>query len=375
MAHSDNKNADIEVLRGLAIVVTIYAHLRLLFPWSPQWFEITINYISPSVGVDLFFCISGYVITRTIVRYREESDSFKSFSVPFWIKRMWRLWPAAFTWLAINLFCTWLFNWSDSFGPLFNTLKSSASAIFQVTNLYFPYCVKNQDCGSNMIYWSLSLEEQFYFIFPFLVYFLSKGSLKIVMFSMIAMQFFLFRDAASLLWSIRTEAICSGVLLALYSKQILSLISRSRVLNKINGVWLFYLIALSVCLIPATHAGSMAGITMLVCFLSVAIAVGKPNLLGDGLANRVFIYLGSRSYAIYLCHEVIFRLINEVYMKTTMISTLQSKPAILFSIIGIMLVLLMAEINFSFIEKPLRTKGRQIATNYEHKKYQAKDFS
>lgn len=375
MAHSDNKNADIEVLRGLAIVVTIYAHLRLLFPWSPKWFEITINYISPSVGVDLFFCISGYVITRTIVRHREECDNFKSFSIPFWIKRMWRLWPAALTWLAINFVCTWLFNWSDSFGPLVNTLKSSLSAVFQVTNLYFPYCINNQNCGSNMIYWSLSLEEQFYFIFPFLVYFLSKGSLKLVMFTMIALQFFLFRDAASLLWSIRTEAICSGVLLALYSKQILSLISRSRVLNKINGSWLFYLISLSVCLIPATHVGSMAGITMLVCFLSVAIAVSKPNLLGDGLANRVFIYLGSRSYAIYLCHEVIFRLINEVYMKKNMISTLQSKPAILFTVMGIMFILLMAEINFRFIETPLRTKGRQIATNYENKKYQAKDFS
>lgn len=126
----NSKNLDIEVLRGVAILITIYAHIGSLLRWLPETYMKSLSYFSPAVGVDLFFCISGYVITKSLYNNSFKDKGFCFISIPFWIKRIWRLWPSSFLWLLLTLLCARFFNWHNSFNLFENNLHSSLSAFF-----------------------------------------------------------------------------------------------------------------------------------------------------------------------------------------------------------------------------------------------------
>ncbi|WP_421289466.1 acyltransferase family protein [Aeromonas veronii] len=362
------KNIDIEVLRGVAIIITIYAHLRILFPWSPPWFENSLSYFATSVGVDLFFCISGYVITRSIYNRDIKSQIFIAFSLPFWIRRMWRLWPTAFAWIIIGLISAKYINWNNSFYPFENTVYSSIAAVLQVANVYYPYCIEKNICGSNLVYWSLSLEEQFYFIFPFLIYFLKKRTLTSILLLAISLQFFIFRHGVSIEWVMRTDAICAGVLLALFEQRLMIKNIPDFMHKKYFG-WITFITSFAcIWMIPATHFGAMAGVVCALCFILVYIAANdKITLIPNGFIKRFFIYLGGRSYAIYVCHEVIFRWIREFYSKTTGNIQPDSTQTLLFASSAIILIFIFAEANYRLLEVPFRNKGREIAEKIKNK--------
>ncbi|MGI4764086.1 MAG: acyltransferase family protein, partial [Janthinobacterium lividum] len=78
--------SDIEVLRACAVLLVIFAHTFFLFPWSNSYYNILATYIVGWPGVDLFFCISGYVIARDLLRSRAEAantEGFLGWAVPF----------------------------------------------------------------------------------------------------------------------------------------------------------------------------------------------------------------------------------------------------------------------------------------------------
>jgi peptidoglycan/LPS O-acetylase OafA/YrhL len=92
-----NRIDDIEVLRAIAVLMTMIGHFQELLFWGPPYL------VQLWGGVDLFFCISGFVIARSLIIEAPSSGgarNFLLFAIPFWIKRVFRIWPAAFTWLA-----------------------------------------------------------------------------------------------------------------------------------------------------------------------------------------------------------------------------------------------------------------------------------
>jgi peptidoglycan/LPS O-acetylase OafA/YrhL len=97
-------NLEIEYLRAIAVLLVVFAHADALFPQSGigQW-----------TGVDLFFCISGYVITRSFQEYFDEAIAegrWWAAARAFWVRRIFRLAPSAWLWLAVMVFCSWGFN-------------------------------------------------------------------------------------------------------------------------------------------------------------------------------------------------------------------------------------------------------------------------
>src|SRR4051794_35893496 len=97
------RNPEVEALRGVAVLMILYAHLGSVW-LGDDLYNWTRNYVQPGTGVDLFFCISGYVITHHLLT--QDRSSFLQFAIPFWIRRFWRLAPTAWLWLAITLaFC------------------------------------------------------------------------------------------------------------------------------------------------------------------------------------------------------------------------------------------------------------------------------
>ena len=164
---------DIEVLRGVAVLAVVLHHsIGNLFTWTTPGLSRFSAYFSGAFGVDLFFAISGFVIARDLVpRLQAATGSDMAFriTVAFWIRRAWRLLPSAWTWLALTLVAVVLFNQSGVFGGFRTNLEATVAGVLQVANLRFAETFGRSEYGASFVYWTLSLEEQFYLILPLLV--------------------------------------------------------------------------------------------------------------------------------------------------------------------------------------------------------------
>ena len=159
---SDNptkKNASIQGLRALAVILVICYH-----------------YGAPVrngfIGVDVFFVISGFVITQSLLRYNS-GNRWKDLRL-FYTKRIARLFPAFFCVFVFTMLAIFLF-YSPNVGIQQNAIKGGLGAIFAISNFLIPRISGGYfsvESGTNPFLhtWSLSVEEQFYFIYPILFF-------------------------------------------------------------------------------------------------------------------------------------------------------------------------------------------------------------
>lgn len=120
------------------------------------------------VGVDVFFVISGFLITSHLAR--EVISTGRVRLGAFYARRVRRLLPAAFFVLIVSLIAVWLFLPSDRWGR--NALEIGASAAYVenwvLAGLAVDYSAANEKASLVQHYWSLSVEEQFYLVWPLL---------------------------------------------------------------------------------------------------------------------------------------------------------------------------------------------------------------
>ncbi len=150
------KRFDIQLLRGVAVTtVVLYHAFKDVFP---QGF----------LGVDVFFVISGFLICGMILRQlRDKRFSFRE----FYVRRARRLLPASFTTLFLASFLAIFILTPDEFSAfssqLLGSLTFSANFVFAAGTGYFD---GGADTKPLLHIWSLSLEEQFYFVAPLLLW-------------------------------------------------------------------------------------------------------------------------------------------------------------------------------------------------------------
>jgi peptidoglycan/LPS O-acetylase OafA/YrhL len=154
---------DITGLRALAVVAVIINHFN--------------KDILPSgyLGVDIFFVISGFVITSSLSS--RPSKNFADLITGFYAKRIKRLVPALVLFIAIASILICLFQQNPD-----TSLRTAISALFGFSNLYLlkqatDYFASSSDLNVFTHTWSLGVEEQFYFLFPILVWFTGFGRL------------------------------------------------------------------------------------------------------------------------------------------------------------------------------------------------------
>ena len=134
-------------LRAVAIVLVLWQHLRMCVP-APDW---------AWAGVDLFFVLSGFLITRNLLYDRERGIGLRR----FWMRRAARIFPPALACLAavgLLMACDLLPSEEDDLGY----------AAAYVYNLAMPFGVTTTDAPLGH-FWSLGVEEQFYLAWPVLV--------------------------------------------------------------------------------------------------------------------------------------------------------------------------------------------------------------
>ena len=374
------KNSDIEVLRAFAILFTLVLHFRVLLP-AESIVLTPLAWLDLSVGVDLFLVISGYVITGSILASTQQpSSGRRALMFSFWVKRIFRLLPAAWTWVVIACLAQLVVSTYTSVQyDTQDILLGTAAAMTNMMNLYMPWCIADGDAlaclTQNFVghYWSLSLEEQFYLIFPLLFFFLRRNVLVGVLIAALALQFMWHRPFLTYAWYFKTDALCWGILLSLLSqtefyKTHIPVLFRQRWLATTTGLAL--LIFLPVLAADIQGIGTAmqpygVAVVALVCAAIVWLASYDRDVFSTGKRyNAVMLYLGSRSYSLYLSHLVVFLTIKDFFDEYGLGVAQGGGPVAVNALLitaGVGLSLLGAEMTYRLVESVLRARGRVIA--------------
>ena len=330
---------DIDGLRALAVLAVVAYHI---IPWIfPGGF----------VGVDVFFVISGYLITRNI--WKElESDHFSFLN--FYAKRIRRLFPAL---MVVLLFCALLvtlFGLPDE-THLFGL--SAISSTLYVSNHYFlslnSYFDSSLEANPLLHTWSLSVEEQFYIVFPFFIFLLFKRARKkttqIIIGVLIASLVFsevmtnANQPAAFFLAPSRFWQFLAGALLALNpSKKLLP----RPVMELIGWVGLGLIV---ISILTFSEYTPFPGLYAIVPTLGTVglLYAGQSSglLLASMLKNRIARFFGNISYSLYLWHWPLI-----VFYKLE----LSPEPSTMERYALVAVSIMMGYLSWQFIEQPFR---------------------
>jgi peptidoglycan/LPS O-acetylase OafA/YrhL len=365
----------IDGLRALAVIAVMFYHLG--FSWIPGGF----------LGVDLFFVISGYVITRMLLDSIAQSGGLDLRG--FYLARLRRLLPALLFMLTTTIIAVGI--WApDTIKRLF------VDTPFALSGTINWWLVANEQDYFESIgrppllqhTWSLAVEAQFYLVWPLILYFILKkfgkkhipvAALFIAAASGIALLLVSFSiDAANaskvshVYFGTDTHSIglfLGAALAVSWIPQNFRVELSRKGQNFIDGIGVFGFIGILATFLfidasnPAMYkiAFPLAGIFGAAIIASI---VHPASRFAPILQNKVLLWIGERSYAIYLWHWVIFQVTRPTV-------DLAGQAWALYSL-RILIVFALADISLRYVELPIRRgviqywiKGRKYRTKKE----------
>ena len=373
---SNNKSKylpSIDSLRALAVLAVIIYH-------------VDVNYLPGGfLGVDLFFVLSGYLISSLIIKEYRKTGSLNLYN--FYIRRARRLLPAVYFMITAGLVVMVLFN-----EVLLR--KSHLDAIFgYIYSSNWWYIFHKLDYfdsfGAQSPFkhlWSLAIEEQFYMIFPLLfllvnrkkkskdgTYKLNKNFLYVVLglilVSLIAhILLFDINNISRIYFGTDTRAfsLLVGVVGAiLYPMERL----HAKVTPQQNMIYsVVSLVAIATLITVMIYTSEYntwlyRGGFLLVAILGliVIISSGKQHTLMSRLLSfKPIVFIGKISYSLYLWHF-------PVLVLTTPVSEI-GNPNIIFVILRVILTFILATASYVFVETPIRKLGFKNYINVIFKK-------
>lgn len=292
---------DIQALRGFAVLLVVLYHAGLT--WLPAGF----------LGVDVFFVISGFLITGIIKKGLERGDfSFRT----FYYRRAKRLLPAAYTAILLSVaaspFVLGEEGMTDLKQQVFGAVSFTINFILWQQSGYF-----DAEAGTKPLlhFWSLAVEEQYYILMPLLLFFLPSRSWLAVVSALLASSFAVAlwwamtaADAAFYLLPARLWELALGSLCAL-------LPARYHGLHLFSYARLPALMALILVPVYPTglpHPGVDAAV---VCLATVLIILGHNRSPCERVAPvRALGLVGNISYSLYLVHWPVLVFANLAWM-------------------------------------------------------------
>ncbi len=362
---------DIEILRGFSVLLIVIHHARgNLFTWSTPGLERLGVYFSGTFCVDLFFAISGYLIARDLIpRLQASHGSEMAFRtvLAFWIRRAWRILPSAWLWLGLILLAVVFCNESGAFGSFRTNLEATIAGVLQLANLRFAEVVGLGPYGTSFVYWTLSLEEQFYLVFPLLVI-MARRYLVHVLIALVIFQ--LLSERSMMMVVFRTDAIALWILLAIWSRHTTYKMAKPEILLKSRWLGTLVMAGLFFCMgvVGSTVLHVVAykySVFALLTALLLWMASYNLNVFIPVQPLRGFmLWVGSRSYAIYLIHIPAFYISREIWFRLQPGVVASDELFFPLLLTACALIVLLSELNYRLIETPLRLRGADIAKRF-----------
>ncbi|MEZ0238739.1 MAG: acyltransferase family protein [Methylophilaceae bacterium] len=334
---------DIDGLRAVAVLPVVLFHYNFL-KLMPGGF----------VGVDIFFVISGFLITRII--YDGIADG--SYSIAdFYYRRVRRIFPALFAMFAFCLVTAFLISFPNDAHDVGHSVLAStffvSNILFYLTSGYFDQA---SEINPLLHTWSLSVEEQFYVLFPLVVFAIRKFSNKtririlfvMALVSFIASSLMLPADRSAVFYLVQYRAweLLLGALLALGAVPQ----TRTQWVAESLGVLGITMIAASVMLYSS--ATPFPGYSALLPCLGAALVIysgtAATTLVGYLLSLKPVRFIGLVSYSFYLWHWPILVFYRYYFMHEP--HGLAERGAL------IAVTFLISVLSWHFIEKPFRVR-------------------
>jgi peptidoglycan/LPS O-acetylase OafA/YrhL len=342
---------DIQGLRAIAVLAVVANHLA---GWPTGSF----------VGVDVFFVISGYLITGILVR---EFETRRTISLPgFYVRRIKRILPAGLFVIGATVCATRVLAGIDRYHFV---AKDAIAAVLFTANWHFAatgvnYFNQSLPPSPLQHYWSLSVEEQFYFVWPWLMLGLLMIGRRLRLWRhehtrVVAGVAIAVISGASLAWAfaetapnptaayfstfVRAWELGLGALVAIAAQSIARCDARLRRVV----VWAGLLGLLGSLFVVPSTSGFPAPWALLPTVSTAAVLGAGAGLSGRSLlplTNPVSQYVGKLSYSLYLWH----------FPVVVLIVTVVPQYSLAYWVVGLALIFGLAAASFHLLEDPAR---------------------
>jgi peptidoglycan/LPS O-acetylase OafA/YrhL len=291
-------------MRCLAILSVILSHIFGETKW--------IVLVDGSIGVHLFFILSGFLITTLLLREKLNygNVSYKK----FYARRALRIVPVAYLFILVLVVLNFLFKLNIS-------LTSFLTAIFYLKN--FPFSTDWYSAWYTAHFWTLSVEEQFYLFAPVLLISNTNKYIRVLLILLVlvpVVDYLGFKNVG-VFYSDRVVHVITFIFLAIFDKGALYILAGSLLsilifkdiikLTKLrNNYYLSFILLLCAAvvhfpyhnayLVPYLSAILFAILIMMV----IALNLNQTNLLTRILSNRILVKIGVLSYSIYIWQQI-----------------------------------------------------------------------
>jgi len=336
---------ELDALRGVAALTIALAHVGLIHgsPWALS-------------AVDLFFLLSGYLITTNVLRDRHGTGFLRD----FYTRRALRIWPAYYLGLGACLLLNRTLSWDappDAW-PYYLTFTQNVHDYLGGPSPRFS--------GMFIHTWTLAIEEQFYLVWPLLLYRAGRRTTLLVILTFAALPPVM-RAAGYSPYLMLTR--CDG--LALGSLLAVVLADRDRVARHLASYCrAFAAVGLGALALPwLAGAGGNADRVVVALFTTraclvyfglVGLAVclqGRPAL--RPLRGRRICHVGVISYGLYLYHPLVFAAMPGLY-KRLVFRKLGLTSTVLMDLAMISVCFILAELSWRYVEMPVHALRERL---------------
>lgn len=333
---------EIDGLRTIAVVAVIIFHLNSNF------------LIGGYYGVDVFFVISGYLITSILIK-GIRNETFKMSD--FWLKRVKRIIPLLLTVIITTIIILPFLIFRPTYIEM---LKDIIPAIFSYFNFhaYFNFGDYWGQAADNSFFlhtWSLSIEEQFYLIYPFVLIIIHKffktfliPLLLLTIFSLGLFIYFVnlkpqftFYMLPFRIWELSIGGVITSlpknIKISKINKQLLPLLGLILILTS----YFFATKSLSqIAVLP------VLGASFIIYFSS------GNDFLGKILSSKIFVHIGKLSYSLYLWHWPIIVLFNNLEYRFITVNKLY------IYVLLVMITYILSFLSYKLVETKLRHNSK-----------------
>lgn len=375
---------ELDGIRGIACLVVLIAHCLVgpLISGLPA--ESTIRYAGgmglPVLlgGVDLFFVLSGFLIGGILLDNRDASNFFRA----FWTRRIARIFPVAY--LLVATYALALAAQAHFHLPQLDLwLLKDPLPVWSYATFTQSIPIAMQGYGGPRlvgITWSLAIEEQFYLLFPFVVYFLSRRAVAVVAIGGIVAALVLRAEvevnygwyASYVLLPCRMDGLMFGVLGALIVRTpaVFAAMRRFRLLWDIGIIAVIYSflanfyiaqagrLSDSPLLFTIVNTSRYSAFAFMCLLFILRVFFYEPGIFHRLLRSTVLVKAGLISYALYMYHQAVNGLLHGfIFNQEPRIGSLAEFTV---ALLVIAIAIGLATLSYIYMENPIRRLGHRV---------------
>lgn len=332
---------ELDGIRAIAALMVMFFHFfHELVTSNPTLILIKKFAFIGQTGVSLFFVLSGFLITRILLNTKHTDGFFTN----FYVRRALRIFPLYYLFLIIFYF-------------LIPVIENTEFVPFEQQIYFWVYLQNfaitfNWNSNGPQHFWSLAVEEHFYFIWPLLIYYLDKKRIKVAIYSLILIAFLvrliLVINHIEVFYFTfcRMDELAVGALLAVW--EVNGKLDNYKANNFIKMAAVLLIPTLGLWIFTSGMGLDLVQVIKFIllafcyfCFIGFAITTNENHWLKIFLRNRFFSYAGKISYGLYVYHPLCFLFVN---------THLQLNSIIISFMVSFALCFLIASASFYLLE-------------------------